>query len=110
MRVLLSLLPWLGLAALIWYTVRCVAADRKPRMEIVVPLMLLPWVLATWGGCVTMQKYAIVVYDKRNGAVFTTLMQAEDGTAAVAAMNRKDWGTSLRPLSLILLPKPGSEK
>ena len=45
----LSLLPWLGLAALIWYTVRCVAADRKPRMEIVVPLMLLPWVLATWG-------------------------------------------------------------
>lgn len=48
MMVLLSLLPWLGLAALIWYTVRCVAADRKPRMEIVVPLMLLPWVLATW--------------------------------------------------------------
>lgn len=39
----------LWLAALIWYTVRCVAADRKPRMEIVVPLMLLPWVLATWG-------------------------------------------------------------
>ena len=55
-----------------------------------------------------MQRYAIVVYDKRNG--FTTLMTAEDGTAAVAAMNRKDWGTSLRPLSLILLPKPGSEK
>ena len=48
MRVLLSLLPWLGLAALIWYTVRCVAADRKPRMEIVVHLMLLPLVLATW--------------------------------------------------------------
>ena len=44
----MSLLPWLGLAALIWYTVLCVAADRKPRMEIVVPLML-PWVLATWG-------------------------------------------------------------
>ena len=57
-----------------------------------------------------MQKYAIVVYDKRNGAVFTTLMTAEDGTSAVAAMNRKNWGTSLRPLSLILLPKPGSEK
>ena len=36
-----------------------------------------------------MQKYAIVVYDKRNG---------------------DDLGTSLRPLSLILLPKPGSEK
>ena len=49
-----------------------------------------------------MQRYAIVVYDKRNGDVFTTLMTAEDGT--VAAMNRKDWGTSLRPLSLILLP------
>ena len=57
-----------------------------------------------------MQKYAIVVYNKRNGDVFTTLMTAEDGTDAVAAMNRKDWGTSLRPLSLILLPKPGSEK
>jgi len=51
-----------------------------------------------------MQRYAIVIYDKRTGDVFTTLMQAEDG-AAVAAMNRKDWGTSLRPLSLILLPK-----
>lgn len=49
MRVLSILLPWLGLAALIWYTVRCVAADRKPRMEIVVPLMLLPWVLAACG-------------------------------------------------------------
>ena len=48
MRVLLSLLFWLGLAALIWYTVRCVAADRKPRMEIVVTLMLLPWVLSLW--------------------------------------------------------------
>ena len=57
-----------------------------------------------------MQRYAIVVYDNRNGDVFTTLMTAEDGTAAVAAMNRKDWGPSLRPLSLILLPKPGSEK
>ena len=49
MRGLLILLPWLWLAALIWYTVRCVAADRKPRMEIVVPLLLLPWVLAMWG-------------------------------------------------------------
>ena len=49
MSYLLSLLPWFWLAALIWYTVRCVAADRKPRMEIVAPLMLLPWVLATWG-------------------------------------------------------------
>ena len=53
----------------------------------------------------TVQRYAIVIYDKRTGDAFTTLMQAEDGTAAVAAMNRKDWGTSLRLLSLILLPK-----
>ena len=57
-----------------------------------------------------MPRDAIVIYDTRTGDVFTTLMQAEDGAAAVAAMNRKDWGTSLRPLSLILLPKPGSEK
>lgn len=49
MRVLLNLLPAFWLTALLWYTVRCVASDRKPRMEIVVPLMLLPWVLATWG-------------------------------------------------------------
>lgn len=56
-------------------------------------------------GGVTVQRYAIVIYDKRTGDVFTTLMQAEDGAAAVAAMNRKDWGTSLMPLSLILLPK-----
>ena len=48
MRGLLSLLPWLCLAALIWYTVRCVAADRKPRLEIEVPQMLLPWVLSLW--------------------------------------------------------------
>lgn len=52
-----------------------------------------------------MQKYAIVVYDKRNGDVYAMVIQAEDGTAAVAAMNREDWGTSLRPLSLILLPE-----
>ena len=52
-----------------------------------------------------MQRYAIVIYDKRTSDVFTTLMKAEDGAAAVAAINRKDWGTSLRPLSLILLPK-----
>ena len=49
MRVLLSLLPWLCLAALIWYVLACIIADRKPHMEIVVPLMLLPWVLAAWG-------------------------------------------------------------
>ncbi len=48
MRVLLILMTAFWLAALLWYTVRCVAADRKPRMEIVVPLMLLPWVLSLW--------------------------------------------------------------
>lgn len=57
-----------------------------------------------------MQKYAVVVFNKRNGEVFTMLMQAENGEAAVKEMNRKDWGNCLRPLSLILLPKPGSEK
>ena len=31
MRVLLSLLPWLGLAALIWYMAACVSADKKPK-------------------------------------------------------------------------------
>lgn len=31
MRTLSILLTALWLAALIWYTVRCVAADRKPR-------------------------------------------------------------------------------
>ena len=31
MRALLSLLPWLGLAALIWYMAACVAADKKPK-------------------------------------------------------------------------------
>ena len=27
----MSLLPWLGLAALIWYMAACVAADKKPK-------------------------------------------------------------------------------
>lgn len=45
-----------------------------------------------------MQKHAVVVFNKRNGE------------AAVKEMNRKDWGNCLRPLGLILLPKPGSEK
>lgn len=53
----------------------------------------------------TMYKYAIVVYDKRSGDVFTTVFQAEDGAAAVTAMSRENWGTSLMPLSLILLPE-----
>ena len=48
MRTLSILLTALWLAALIWYTVRCVAADRKPRMEIVAPLLLLPCVLSLW--------------------------------------------------------------
>ena len=49
MRTLSILLTALWLAALLWYTVRCVAGDRKARMEIVVPLLQLPWVLAMWG-------------------------------------------------------------
>ena len=48
MRVLLSLLPWLGLAALIWYTVRCVAADKKPKAAQTAALMLATWLLAMW--------------------------------------------------------------
>ena len=48
MNALSILLAAFWLTALLWYTVLCVAADRKPRMEIVVPLMLLPWVLSLW--------------------------------------------------------------
>lgn len=48
MRALSILMPAFWLTALLWYTVRCVASDRKPRMEIVVPLMLLPWVFSLW--------------------------------------------------------------
>lgn len=48
MRVLLSLLPWLGLAALIWYMAACVAADEKPKVAPAVVLMLATWLLAMW--------------------------------------------------------------
>lgn len=48
MMVLLSLLPWLGLAALIWYTAACVAADKKPHIAPAVVLMLATWLLAMW--------------------------------------------------------------
>lgn len=48
MRALSIRMPAFWLTALLWYTVRCVASDRKPRMEIVVPLMLLPWVFSLW--------------------------------------------------------------
>lgn len=48
MMVLLSLLPWLGLAALIWYMAACVAADKKPKVAPTVVLMLGTWLLAMW--------------------------------------------------------------
>ena len=48
MRVLLSLLPWMGLAALIWYVAACVAADEKPHIVPAVVLMLATWLLAMW--------------------------------------------------------------
>lgn len=48
MRVLLSLLPCFWLAALIWYTVRCVAADEKPHIAPAAVLMLGTWLLAMW--------------------------------------------------------------
>ena len=48
MRTLLILLPWLGLAALIWYTAACVIDDRKPKAAPAVALMLATWVLAMW--------------------------------------------------------------
>lgn len=48
MRFLLSLLPWLGLAALIWYMAACVAADKKPHIVPAAVLMLGTWLLAMW--------------------------------------------------------------
>lgn len=48
MRVLLSLPPWFGLAALIWYMAACVAADKKPKAAPTAALMLATWVLAMW--------------------------------------------------------------
>lgn len=48
MSFLLRLLPWLGLAALIWYMAACVAADKKPKAAQMVALMLATWLLAMW--------------------------------------------------------------
>lgn len=48
MMVLLSLLPWLCLAALIWYMAACVSADKKPKAAKTASLMLVTWLLAMW--------------------------------------------------------------
>lgn len=48
MSFLLRLLPWLGLAALIWYMAACVAADKKPKAAPTTALMLATWLLAMW--------------------------------------------------------------
>ena len=48
MRVLLSLLPWLRLATLIWYMAACVAADKKPKAAQTAAMMLATWLLAMW--------------------------------------------------------------
>ena len=37
-----------------------------------------------------MQRYAIVIYDKRTGDVFTTLMQAEEGSDLVVTPRELD--------------------
>ena len=44
----LSVLPWLGLGALIWYVAACVAADEKPHIAPAAVLMLGTWLLAMW--------------------------------------------------------------
>lgn len=44
----LSLLPWLWLAALIWYMAACVEADKKPKATQTAALMLATWLLAMW--------------------------------------------------------------
>ena len=48
MSFLLRLLPWLGLAALIWYMAACVEADKKPKAAPTAALMLATWMLAMW--------------------------------------------------------------
>lgn len=48
MMGLLSLLSWLCLAALIWYTAACVEADKKPKAAPTAALMLATWLLAMW--------------------------------------------------------------
>lgn len=44
----LSIFPWLGLGALIWYVAACVAADEKPHIAPAAALMLATWLLAMW--------------------------------------------------------------
>ena len=48
MRVLLSLLPWRGLAALIRYMAACGSADKKPKAARTAALMLATWLLSMW--------------------------------------------------------------
>ena len=45
---ILSIFPWLGLGALIWYVAACVAADKKPKAAQTAALMLATWLLAMW--------------------------------------------------------------
>lgn len=44
----LSICPWMGLGALIWYMAACVAADKKPKAAPTAALMLATWLLAMW--------------------------------------------------------------
>ena len=44
----MSLLPWLGLASLIWYMAACVAADKKPSSAPTAALMMATWLLSMW--------------------------------------------------------------
>lgn len=72
MRILLSLLPWLGLAALIWYVAACVAADEKPHIAPAAVLMLV-------------QKTAGQRRDKRGDVDFHEL-DAVTNTIVICAM------------------------
>ena len=45
---ILSVLPWVGLGLLIWYTAACVAEDQKPRLLPAAALMVATWLLAMW--------------------------------------------------------------
>ena len=51
------------------------------------------------------QRYAVVMYDERDGTVFTVTFDAASGEAAVEEMNRRAaLGPNPRPLTLIRLP------
>lgn len=57
------------------------------------------------------QRYAVVLYDERDGTVFTVTFEAADGEAAVAEMNRRhELGRNPRPLTLIKLPPKAERK